>query len=199
MAKTKRLSLMLIVVLVSFLGFITENIFIFIRFGFVDNRNMTLPFLLGYGLAILLIYLLFGTPQKPRFFTKELTIKNKFISMSYYFIICFLSVSIGELILGHMVEWICNIKWWNYSNIPLNITRYTSVPTSTAFSLFITLFMRYLFSPLLSKFSKIPPKIIFILTVTLIFLLSIDFIHSGIYMLINKHTLDLWKIEIKTQ
>lgn len=188
--------MILIIVLVSFLGFITENVFVYIRFGFIDNRNMVLPFLLGYGLAIFVIYLLFGTPLATKFFTKELSIKNAFISIFYYFIICFIAVSVGELILGHFVEWSCNIKWWNYSNIPLNITRYTSIPTSIAFASFITLFMRYLFSPLLNSFSKIPHKIILILSLTLILLLSLDFIHSAVYMLLNKQTLSLWKIEI---
>ena len=49
--------------LVSLLGFLTENTWMLIRSGFIDNRNMNLPFLLGYGLAVVgkvLRFLLLG-------------------------------------------------------------------------------------------------------------------------------------------
>ena len=35
--------------LVSFLGFLIENTWIVLTEGFVDNRNMNAPFLIGYG------------------------------------------------------------------------------------------------------------------------------------------------------
>ncbi len=191
----KTLTLLLIIIFVSFLGFITENIFISFRSGFMDNRNMVLPFLLGYGLAIFIIFKLFGTPNAPLFFTKELYFKSSFISTLYYFVIAFLCVSIGELILGHLIEWTCDIKWWDYSSLPFHITRYTSVPTSIFFSLFITLFMKYLFTPLINSFSKINPKVLSIFTISLIVLLSIDFLHSAIYMFKNHQIFQLWRIE----
>ena len=195
--KVNAFALILIIIFVSFLGFITENIFIFARHGFIDNRNMVLPFLLGYGLAILIIFKLFGTPNTPLFFTKELYFKKTFISSLYYFIISFLCVSIGELILGHLIEWSCNIIWWDYTSLPFHVTRYTSVPTSIFFSLFITLFMKYLFDPMLNMFSKIPYPILSIVAITLIVLISIDFIHSGIYMFKNHQTLKIWRIDFE--
>lgn len=56
-------ALCLIVTVISFLGFVVENVWLSMTKGYIDNRNMTLPFLLGYGIAIVLIYLLFGTPE----------------------------------------------------------------------------------------------------------------------------------------
>ena len=193
--KAKAYSLTLIIVLISFLGFITENIFICFRSGVIDNRNMVLPFLLGYGLAILAIYKLFGTPNEPKFLGKELHFSSSFIAIIYYFVIAFLCVSIGELILGHLIEWTCGIKWWNYSSLPLHITQYTSVLTSSLFALFITVFMKLFFNPLLNSFQKINPKVLPILAISLMFLLSVDFIHSAIYMFKNHQTLQIWKIE----
>ena len=195
--RTKALALILIIVLISFLGFITENLFIYFRKGFIDNRNMVLPFLLGYGISVFLIYKLFGTPDKPLFFGQEVIVKNGFIGFIYYFIIALLCVMVGELILGHLVEWICDIKWWDYSTIPFSITRYTSIPTSAVFSLLITVFMKYLFSPLMDIFTtKMNPRLLCVLALSLIVLLSVDFIHSGIYMLNHHKTLDIWKIDL---
>ena len=39
----------IVIVAVSILGFVTENIWIGMRFGYFDNRGMMLPGLLGYG------------------------------------------------------------------------------------------------------------------------------------------------------
>ena len=39
---------------VSFLGFVVENIWLAMTKGYINNRNMNAPFLLGYGLLILL-------------------------------------------------------------------------------------------------------------------------------------------------
>ena len=195
MEKTHVFALILVIVLVSFLGFIVENISTIISDRKVDNRNMTLPFLLGYGLAILVIYKLFGTPNKPLFWGKEITLNSSFFPFIYYFAITFLCVSIGELILGHLIEWTCQIKWWDYSALPLHVTQYTSIPTSLAFATLITIFMKYLFSPLIDIFSRLNPQILAILSLSLIIILSIDFVHSGIYMFTHHSTLKLWHIE----
>ena len=197
MLNTRTLALILIIVFVSFLGFIVENIFTSYSSGVMDNRNMVLPFLLGYGLAIFVIYKLFGTPNSPLFFGKELAFKNGVSSTLYYFAIAFLCVSIGEVILGYLIEWSCDIVWWNYTSLPLNITKYTSIPTSFLFASMITAFMKYLFKPMLNMFSKIPPQALSVIAITLIVLLSIDFIHSGIYMFKNHQTLKIWRIDFK--
>ena len=197
MINARTYALILIVILVSFLGFVVENFFISFSNGVMDNRNMVLPFLLGYGLAILTIYKLFGTPDSPMFFGKGISISNPFISFVYYFIIAFLCVSIGELILGHLIEWSCEIVWWNYTALPLHITKYTSIPTSTIFAILITVFMKYFFDPLLNRFSKMNYQTLSILAIALIVLLSIDFINSGIYMFKNHQTLRLWRIEFE--
>ncbi|MBO5716306.1 MAG: putative ABC transporter permease [Clostridia bacterium] len=193
---TKRLSLILIVVIVSFLGFCVENIFMAFDDGIINNRNMLLPFLLGYGLAILAFYTVIGTPDAPRFLKKELQLSS-FGGFAFYFAMAFLGVCIAEIVIGYAVEWSCGIIWWDYTDIPLHITRYTSVPTSTIFALLITVFMKFFFNPLLNGFSKMNPRALAIISISLIVLLSIDFIHSGIYMLKNRDLLRLWRFELK--
>lgn len=196
MVETKTFALIMVIVVVSFLGFCVENIFISINHGFIDNRNMMLPFLLGYGFAVLAYYILFGTPQKPLFFGNEISISSTFNSTAYCFVISFIGVCIGEILLGHLTEWCCDIIWWDYSQIPMHITRYTSVPTSFGFATLITIFMKYLFNPLLSTFSKINPTILAILSTTLLLLLSLDMLNSAFYMLKNHNTLRIWRLDI---
>lgn len=126
--------------LVSLLGFLTENTWMLIRSGFIDNRNMNLPFLLGYGLAVVGMYLLIGTPKKGHYVL--------------YFTLVFLFVSLGEILLGFTVEKVCGFYYWDYTNLPMHLTRYTSFFTSLGFSTIITLFMHYCYEPLMEFFHK---------------------------------------------
>lgn len=191
---TKTLALIMIIIIVSFLGFCIENIFTAYAGGIINNRNMILPFLLGYGLAILAFYAAVGTPNAPKFFKIELRLSPLW-SIIYYYVIAFLGVCIAEIVIGYAIEWSCGIIWWDYTALPLHITRYTSVPTSTIFALLITVFMKFLFHPLLNSFSKMNPRALGILSISLFVLLSVDFIHSGIYMFKNRELLRLWKVE----
>jgi uncharacterized membrane protein len=198
MMKTKTYSLILIIVVVSFLGFCVENIFIGLRHGFIDNRNMILPFLLGYGLSILAYYMLFGTPDKPLFFGKEIYFSSSIKLTFYCFAVAFIGVSIGEIILGYATEWCCDIVWWDYTQIPLHITKYTSVPTSLVFATLITVFMKYCFNPLLSFFSKMNPAALSFLATAMLLVLVLDMINSGIYMFKHSDTLHLWRFDFES-
>lgn len=189
-------SMLMTMITVSFLGFCIENIWIAATQGVINNRNMLLPFLWGYGLAIFVIYLLFGTPEAPKLFTKELNIRSSALSTVYYFIIAFLCVCIGEIILGYAIEWGCDIIWWDYSCIPMHITRYTSVPTSAAFATLITVFMKFMLKPMLNLFDKANPNVIGVLAISLAILLSLDMLNSLIYMIQNNDTMHVWSITI---
>ena len=193
----KNYALILVIIVASFLGFCVENVFIGYMRGFIDNRNMVLPFLFGYGLSVAGFYFLFGTPLNPMFFTKEIALISGWTKTLYYFLVSFLCVSIGEIALGYLTQWCCNIVWWNYSAIPFHITKYTSVPTSMGFAFLITVFMKYCFEPLIKLFSKMDPFALFVLSIGFTIVLSLDMINSAAYMLIKHSTLNLWKIEFK--
>ena len=60
MKETHILALCMIAAVISFLGFIVENVWLTATKGYIDNRNMCFPFLLGYGIAILLIFIILG-------------------------------------------------------------------------------------------------------------------------------------------
>ena len=86
---------------VSFLGFVVENIWLAMTKGYINNRNMNAPFLLGYGLLILFMYAVFGTPAALRMFAKE---KVRWKRYLVYFLCSFAVVCVGEIVLGIVVE-----------------------------------------------------------------------------------------------
>ena len=195
--QAKKYALILVVITVSFFGFCIENIFMSFRWGHMDNRNYILPFILGYGLTVLGLYSLFGTPTSPQFFTQTLVFKNEFFKNIYYFAVAFFLVSIGEIALGQLTEWTCGIVWWNYSTIPLHFTKYTSIPTSLGFAFLITAFMKYGFTPLWNLFSTIKHSILIVVSITLLVVISLDTLNSTIYMFSHHSMLNLWRIEFK--
>ena len=48
---SKYTPLIAVIVVASVMGYITENIWIAIRFGYLDNRGMLMPGLIGYSAA----------------------------------------------------------------------------------------------------------------------------------------------------
>ena len=88
------------------------------------------------------MYAVFGTPAALRMFAKE---KVRWKRYLVYFLCSFAVVCVGEIVLGIVVEALCHIEYWNYSNIPMHITKYTSIPTSTAFAAMITILMGNVF------------------------------------------------------
>lgn len=173
-------SICLMTIFISFLGFLTENIWLALTKGYIDNRNMHLPFLLGYGIMVLLIYSLFGTPEnKP-----------------LYFLACCILVNLGEIALGSLTEKICHFEWWNYLRLPLHITKYTSIPTTILFAAIITGFMDSVFLPLWDFFCGIANHETSVVAVILIAAITIDTLHSFVTMY-HKHGLEqIWRINL---
>jgi len=189
-------TLSLMAVLVSFLGFLVENIWLALTKGFIDNRNMTFPFLLGYGLFITGMFVLFGTPENLALFGHRIFRKTKKRQYIEYIIIAFVVVSVGEIILGKLVETFFGFEYWNYSALPLHITKYTSVFTSLGFALIITFFMGKCFNPVFSAISSVPLKTAKKISAFFSALLITDFIVSFRKMY-KKHGLNVrWRKEI---
>ena len=183
----------IMVTVISFIGFCFEELWMLINFSVLDNRNMFLPFLLGYGLFVVLLYYLIGLPNN--IFNKYDfgSLKNVLL----YFLLSFLLVSIGEILLGTFVEKTGNFYYWNYINIPMHVTRYTSVPTSLGFALVITIFMNHMYLPLLNKVKKVSKKIPTFIVIFIFLLLIMDLNVSFKNMYHNKGNNNVWKIEFK--
>ena len=180
-------------VIISFLGFCLENIWICIRKGYIDNRNMTLPFLLGYSFALLGIYFVLGTPGHPSSIVEKILPQFDYFS---YYVTSFLFVSIGEIILGETVERICGIYYWDYSTLPLHITRYTSVFTSIGFSFIITKFMDLFFIPMMDNISELSIQPVINLFRLTYILMILDFFISFYRMYKNRSLNERWRKEL---
>ncbi|MCM1100998.1 MAG: putative ABC transporter permease [Acetatifactor muris] len=186
-----------IAVVVSFLGFVVENVWLAVSKGYIDNRGMCFPFLFGYGAAFLMIYMILGTPKKLCFLGRTIRVQNKIIRLLVYIVGVMLCICIGEIMLGIFVEKACHFCWWDYSEIPLHITRYTSIPTSIAYSLIVTLFMEVFSAPLYRFFQQQNFVVLCIVTVLLFTLMTADFIYNA-YMMYRTHGLvRRWRVAIR--
>ena len=170
--------LLAMVIVVSFLGFCLEHVWILLRHGFIDNRNMRLPFLTGYGLTVLGFYKLAGIP------TEE--------NQRAYFAFAFLIVSAGEIVMGKLTEWTMHIYYWDYSTIPLHITRYTSIPTSLGFAAIIVLFMKYGFTAVMAKIAALPAELLRLTRLIMVVLLY-DMMHCYRIMYQTRSHYVVWK------
>lgn len=175
----------LMIAFVSFLGFLLENAWLAITKGYIDNRNMTMPFLLGYGLAIIAFYVLLGTPEHMMLLGRYKVSGSATERAGFYFLCVMVLVSVGEILLGTIMEKVCHIEYWNYSWIPLHITKYTSIPTSIGFATIITLFMGKRFGAIMDVFSKMNQSAVCIVSIILIGILCVDYVCS-VYSMYQK-------------
>ena len=187
----------MVAVFVSFLGFIVENCWLALTKGYMDNRNMCLPFLLGYGLAIVVLYLLFGTPEAMCICGWKVPIRNKKIKVFLYYVCMIVCVSVGEILLGTFVEKVCHFSWWDYSSLPLHITKYTSVPTSMMFAFLITFFMDRFMMPLYGYFRSWDYSVLSTAAPVLSVLMSADFVYNAYKMYQTQGMVRRWKVHVK--
>jgi len=181
--------------IISFIGFTIENTWMLLKHGYIDNRNMTFPFLLGYGMLVVGMFILFGVPGDIRLLGMRFLEGETQMQYVVYFLISFTVVSLGETALGFFVEKVFGFEYWNYTDIPLHITKYTSVPTSTGFALLITSFMGSCFEPLLRFTQRVPPPLLNILAVTLGTAMVADFIASFTKMYRTRSLNQKWRKE----
>ena len=189
-------SLCMIIAVVSFLGYTVENLWLAITKGYIDNRNMILPFLFGYGLALAAIYLVFGTPRDLSILGYEINIANEKLEVFLCFVIVMVVISLGEILLGKTVEKVCHIKWWDYSNLPLHLTQYTSLFTSIGFTVMIVLFMDKAFVPMYQWLLTWNPQVLAVSAIVLTVLMTLDFIHSAYWMLKHKSIMKIWTVDL---
>lgn len=182
------------IILISFVGFLVENIWNVLTSGQIDNRNMHLPFILGYGLAILGVYLLFGLPTDNKGLISLTNSSSTAFRYVAYILLVTVFICISEIIIGYGVQYFSGVYYWDFSDVPLHITRYTSILTSVAYSITITLFMNYLFDSIMTWFSHFDDKAYKYVGIILIALLTIDLLVSyGAMIANNNHNL-IWCI-----
>ena len=102
-------------------------------------------------------------------------------------------------VLGIVVEALCHIEYWNYSNIPMHITKYTSIPTSTAFAAMITILMGNVFPVLMDWICRINTQWAKIICAVLWIVMVADFFISFGHMIKAKNFYLKWKIFLRAK
>ena len=148
-------------------------------------------------IAIILIYLILGTPEELRFLKHRVHIESKMVRIVLYLIGVMLCVSIGEILLGKLVEHVCGFQWWNYSKLPLHITQYTSIPTSFAFGALITTFMNFFFEPLIAFFEGWNDTVLKVTATILMVIMVGDFLYAAYKMIKTQGPLIRWRLFLK--
>ena len=186
----------ILITVISFIGFCVENIWLALTKGYIDNRNMTLPFLLGYGLFVTAFGFAFGTPDNFTFFGLNPDFSLG-MSRIMYFTVAFVVICAGEHLLGKLVEKICGIEYWNYERLPLKLSKYTTIPTSIGFALALTFFMSYCCTRIMRLIMNINKNAAASISVVSIAALLIDFIKSFSVMHKERRLNEKWRITLK--
>lgn len=189
----------IMMIICSFLGWLSENVFRLAVHGIIDSRFMYLPFLGIYGLCILALYGLFGTPDKFRILHKRVFTDDgkKAIRYACYCFVIAAAVMIGEIAVGTFCEAFSGKILWNYSNIPLNLTKYTSVPTTAGITAGVFLLMKFIFTPLMEMMErKMSYKAAKIICLTLGVLIYLDTAWFMLRIIIFGDAGFIWKITL---
>lgn len=145
----------LLYMLLAFLGWLWEVFYVRFEVGrFIDRGFMWLPFCPIYGTALLSAYFLLGTPNKGRGILK--TVKNSFACYALYALFAFLIPTATELVIGLFFDKVVGVMLWDYSDVPLNFGGYICLPVALVWTVAITLFMRFAFTPIKNAVFRIP-------------------------------------------
>lgn len=133
----------------SFLGWIWESIYCTIK----EKKWADRGFLFGpicpiYGSCVVIAQLVF---------TKIPWLSNPNLHVGWIFLICMIGSAIAEYGTSLVLETRFHARWWDYSNVPLNIKGRICVPVSTGFGLAGIVVVRYLI-PWISSFNALLPE-----------------------------------------
>ena len=153
-------------IIYSVLGCIIETLYGLLTKGVIESRQSMLygPFCCIYGLGAICLLCI---PKSAK--------KNNWT----LFIAGFIIGSVLEYIVSMVGEVVFNIKWWDYSNFPLNINGRICVYFSIFWGI-LTICLNKVINPTVDKLlAKVPIKVLHILTAIIIVFMAFDFIISS--------------------
>lgn len=173
-------------IIYSFAGYVVEVIFSVISKGTLESRQSFLygPFsgIYGLGAIVMIVFLQFFNKNNNRLFIGG-----------------FLVGSIVEYTISLLAEVILHVKWWDYSNMPLNINGRICVYFSIFWGFLAVYFMSYIHPKVERLIEKIKNKIsvkkLKILTIVLTIFLIINGLLTGyaleMFLIRKVHDYDL--------
>lgn len=163
----------LLTTLLSFLGWCFETGYLWLRTGNVyDSGFMTLPLCPIYGCCLVAIYLLMGTPHKPKGILKDVAPAP--LRYALYLALAFFVPSTLEYLVGLFFDKTFSMRLWDYTGAPYNLDGYVCLPVSLAWTGLIFVFMRFGFLPLKRLIGKIPKPLAIGLSVMFFVVFAVD-------------------------
>ena len=178
-------------------GFIIECFATGISKGYIDSRFQRLPCILGYGIVVILLYLVFGTPNKTRFFKKGNLPRQEKRSWAAFslFLDCYPIHLFRRMGRGGIVRIINGAVLWNYSDVPLHIGKYVCLPFTLGFGAGAYVFMAFIFTPFMNLLeNKMPPNVALALCFVVGIPVVIDCLTTGIILACGKAPKIIWRI-----
>lgn len=155
-----------IFIIFSFFGWIWESIYCTIRQKKWANRGFL------YG-PVCPIYGFGGIVGLTAFDLSEAGVLPN-LTWWQIFILGFAVSMILEYPTSFVLEKLFHARWWDYSNVPLNIKGRTSVPTSVAFGAAAIAVMKFAISPIASLVDFLPDWMITVLALIFTAVISAD-------------------------
>lgn len=164
----------LIFFLYCFLGWIWECCYVSVRQRHWVNRGyLSGPFLPIYGFgAIIILFLTLPFSD----------------NLAAVFFLGMVGATLLEFVTGFVMEQIFKVKYWDYSNMPLNLKGYVCLPATLCWGVFSVLLVRYIHSPIDELVRQISEKLLPVIDGILLVYFVTDVICS------TQEALDLRKI-----
>lgn len=168
---------------VSFLGWAFEKLGRYVIFGATGDRGfLSLPVCPIYGISVIAIYLLLGTPKAPGGVVGTRIGATSFGGRIYrsgvwrvtlYFLLVTLISTAAELVTGLFMRSI-GITLWDYSERAFNLFGIICPSFSLIWGALITLLMGTVWQPFYIRICSIPRRIATPLALTLAFAIAAD-------------------------
>lgn len=172
--------LILYAIIVSHIGWVMEMLLFYFSFGIIADRGfLMLPFCPIYGITLLAVYYLIGTPHSGGVLISWLECGG--VRTIMYFLLAILIPTFAEAAVGEIMEKISGRVLWDYSGMRFNIGKYVSVESSLIWGVLI-LFSMLLFEPILCALSRIDRLIAKRICSVLISAITVDFIVNLVFL-----------------
>lgn len=180
-------------VLVSFAGWCFEKLGRWIVYHDTGDRGfLTLPLCPIYGISVVAVFLLCGTPtflrgaigskiRKSRLWKKAVGNKTWRKYLFYFLFVTVLS-TLAELVVG-LTSKAFGLMLWDYSDRALNLFGVICASFSLLWGVLITAFMGFLWKPIYMLIRRIPVTTVRQAAFTVAVAVSVDFIVNVVIML----------------
>ena len=147
-------------IIYSLAGWTIETIYAaFRQKKFVNRGILSGPLCIVYGFSAVIMTMNLWELQERYFFL---------------FLGCMIYSSVIEWIAGHLLEWAHHGKWWDYSNIKLNLDGYVCLPYSILWGILGVIGLKWINPLLLRLLHCFPNKVVVIIIWIIIGILIID-------------------------